>query len=497
MNPILLIHGYSAEQGRRVDSLADVTAIYGTLPSDLRRQYGEGKVATLNLARYVSLEDGLNLDDLARAMERALRAQFPELLKGRFDVIVHSTGALLVRNWLRRHAARPGPIERLIYLAGANFGSGWAHVGRGQLAKWGRAVFQGGSERGVQLLDALELGATDTLDLHRHFLDPEYDLWRRYRVREFCITGSQVLADWLPIPVRYAHEDGSDGVVRVAASNANWNYVAIAPKRRARDLAWNEITESCALMFDAPGDRDDEPGQYYRVADQSLADELQRPVVPLAIPYQCSHSGARRGVVSGSEVRAERLALLDVALRASSLAEYRRVDALYAERTAANYQRAASEQQPGFVQGLFNEPRAQYDPHAQLIFRLRDQDGRPVEHADVLVRAASGAGLSANSLFEHTHRNSRTPGILTFYLRTAKFDAERGDWIDQLGRVDGVTLEIAATQPGTGEIRYLPLCLRLSARRLRRFIQAHRSTVIDVTLLRLPSPVVFSIKRAR
>jgi hypothetical protein len=497
VNPILLIHGYSAEQGQRGDSLAAVTAIYGTLPADLRRQYGKARVLALNLARYISLEDGLNLDDLARAMERALRTQHPELLAGRFDVVVHSTGALVVRNWLRLYSARPSPIERLVYLAGASFGSGWTHVGRGQLAKWGRAVFQSGAERGVQLLDALEFGATGTLDLHCHFLADEFDLWRRYRVREFCITGSQVLADWLPIPVRYAHEDGSDGVVRVAASNANWNYVAIAPKQRAHDLAWQDITESCALLLDAPNGRDDEPGQYYRVAEQSLADELERPLVPLAIPYQCAHSGPQRGVVTGRQVRAELLALLDVARRARSPAEYRRVGVLYAGRTEANYRRAAAELEPGFVQGLFNEPRAQYDPHAQLIFRLRDQDGRPVEHADVLLHASSGEGLSANSLFEHTHRNSRTPGILTFYLRTAKFDVEEGDWIDQLGRVGGATLEIAATEPRTGEIRYLPLCLRLSANRLRRFVQAHRSTVIDVTLLRLPSPVVFQIKRAR
>ena len=342
MNPILLIHGYSAEQGQHGDSLADVTAIYGTLPADLRREYGKAKVLSLNLARYVSLEDGLNLDDLARAMERALRTEHAELLAGRFDVIVHSTGALVVRNWLRQHSTRPSPIERLVYLAGANFGSGWTHVGRGQLAKWGRAVFQAGAERGVQLLDALEFGATGTLDLHRHFLASDFDLWRRYRVREFCITGSQVLSDWLPIPVRYAHEDGSDGVVRVAASNANWNYVAIVPKRRARDLAWNEITESCALLLDTPDGRNDDPGQYYRVAEQSLADELERPPVPLAIPYQCAHSGPQRGIVTGRQVRAELLALLDVALRARSPAEYRRVGALYAGRTEANYRRAAT-----------------------------------------------------------------------------------------------------------------------------------------------------------
>ena len=49
----------------------------------------------------------------------------------------NSTGALVVRNWLRRHSPRPSPIERLIYLAGANFGSGWAHVGRSPVGQVG------------------------------------------------------------------------------------------------------------------------------------------------------------------------------------------------------------------------------------------------------------------------------------------------------------------------------------------------------------------------
>ena len=86
MNPILLIHGYSAESRR--SSARAVTSIYGTLPADLRRRYGSKRVLQLNVSRYLSLEDGINLDDLARAMDQALRTEMPELLDGRFDVII-------------------------------------------------------------------------------------------------------------------------------------------------------------------------------------------------------------------------------------------------------------------------------------------------------------------------------------------------------------------------------------------------------------------------
>src|SRR5439155_26217765 len=42
-------------------------------------------------------------------------------------------------------------------------------------------------------------------------------------------------------PVRYAHEDGSDGVVRVSASNLNFNYLEIGPKTDAAVLPWPAI----------------------------------------------------------------------------------------------------------------------------------------------------------------------------------------------------------------------------------------------------------------
>ena len=156
MDPIVLIHGYSAESKQTTS--AAIQKIYGTLPQALRDAYGNNGVIEIDLSRYVTLEDGLTIDDIARAFDRVLKAEFASLLLGKFHVIIHSTGALVVRNWLRLFSPKPSPIANLIYLAGANFGSGWGHIGKGQLAKWARLVFEGGAERGLQILDALELG---------------------------------------------------------------------------------------------------------------------------------------------------------------------------------------------------------------------------------------------------------------------------------------------------------------------------------------------------
>ena len=123
MDPIVLIHGYSAESK---DTTSDsIAGIYGTLPDALRKRYGAPNFVVINLGRYISLEDGITIDDISRAFDRALRTDHPELLQRRFHVIIHSTGALVIRNWIRKFSPKPSPIGNLIYLAGANFGSGF------------------------------------------------------------------------------------------------------------------------------------------------------------------------------------------------------------------------------------------------------------------------------------------------------------------------------------------------------------------------------------
>ncbi|MGV8364783.1 alpha/beta hydrolase, partial [Pseudomonas aeruginosa] len=76
------------------------------------------------------------------------------------DVVVHSTGALVLRDWLTRHFdPASAPVKRFLMLAPANFGSPLAHKGRsfiGRVLKgWNRFVGQ----TGTQVLKGLELGS--------------------------------------------------------------------------------------------------------------------------------------------------------------------------------------------------------------------------------------------------------------------------------------------------------------------------------------------------
>ena len=157
-------------------------------------------------------------------------------------------------------------------------------------------------------------------------------------------------------------------------------------------------------------------------------------------------------------------------------------------------------QNPGLFNFL-NDPRNQYDPHAQVIFRLRDQDGLPIPigSSDIFFVSEQGekGTIPIQSIIEHTSVSGVSPNVLTFYVRTQKFDRRAKGWVDQLANVSDFELEITAIEPAAPTqnplVSYLPLRIPLSGKQVKNLIQPHRTTIIDVTLLRLPSPDLYQL----
>lgn len=491
MKTIVLIHGYSSESPT-ADPVS-IGNIYGDLPQRLRAAYD---VVEVDLSRYVSLNDSVSVADIARALQRAFLEQHPALLKEGFHVVIHSTGALVIRTWIRLFSPQPSPIQNLVYLAGANLGSGWACVGQGQVARWGRFVFERGAQRGFKVLQSLELGSSTTLDLHLSFLREGNRMFDDYKVQEYVVIGTQADPDWFEFPIRYAHEDGSDGVVRVAAGNLNFNYLTIEPNEEAATLPWSAV--QAALQ--AASAKADFP-IYYKVSSRSLAGVGARTAVPFGIPFQCAHSGKAMGIVSGTAPRPQVERMLRLALETDPTnAAWQRTGAAFARETEQTFEQARTMRKPGLFNFL-TEPRNQYDPHAQIIFRLRDQDGNPIPIASsdiFFVSEQSTKGtIPIQSLIENTVVSNASPNCLVFYVRLLRFDRRAKDWVDQLAQVGDFALEITAIEPAAPAhdalISYLPVRLPLTSKQLANFIQPHRTTVIDVTLLRLPSPEVYQL----
>lgn len=486
MKPIVFIHGYSAESEET--NKKAIEGIYGDLPRTLRAAYGDASVVEIDLARYISLDDGISIDDIAYAMDRDLVDNYPHLLSSGFHCLIHSTGALVIKNWIRNFSPRPSPLQNLVHLAGANWGSGWAHVGKTQFAKWGRAIF-GAGERGLRILDALELGSSWTIDLHTWFLDKANDLQAKYGVYEHIIVGTQADVAWYEAPVRYAKEDGSDGVVRVSASNLNYNYLSFEPTDEAIQLSWAEAKAQSDRNIERRGNA----RPYYKIATASRPGIGGRKEIPFAIPYECAHSGANMGIVTGSKPRQQLLSLIDLALKSTPSNWQGRVAKFEAE-TQRTYEMALTEQSTNWIKKWISKPRAQYDKHAQVIFRLRDQDGRPVENYDVFfdsVANKSDKSKPLREIIETSHANKVTRGCICFYLRTDAFDDAENRWVAQVPKVNGCHIEITASEPASQDVCYLPLRYEFSSRELNEYLSAHRTTIIDIELLRVPSGQVY------
>ena len=202
-SPIVILHGWS-DNSKSFKPLADF----------LRAKL-DAEVTTLDLAEWVSLDDEITFSDLRHAMQRAWEAH-PKLADTRETrLITHSTGALVVRDWMTHfYTSETVPFSRHIMLAPANFGSQLAHKGRA----WYGRVFKGwrtGFQTGGHLLKGLELASTYTAALaDRDLFGSNY--WYGPKGVLACVFvgnsgygGVKAVTD----------EVGGDGTVRVSTAN--------------------------------------------------------------------------------------------------------------------------------------------------------------------------------------------------------------------------------------------------------------------------------------
>lgn len=206
-NPIVIIHGWSDESGNFKD-LVDI------LQQDLGRA-----VTTIRYGDYISMDDEVTFDDIAYAMKRAWEGAGLSTAPRSVDAVVHSTGGLVIRDWLSRfHAPEESPIKRLLMLAPANFGSPLAHKGHSMI---GRVVKGWKSEKrfqtGLRILKGLELAspyAWALADRDRFSRSVFYGAGRVLCTVLVGNTGYKGISS-------AANEEGSDGTVRVSTANMN------------------------------------------------------------------------------------------------------------------------------------------------------------------------------------------------------------------------------------------------------------------------------------
>jgi hypothetical protein len=327
MEPILLVHGYSAESAQ--NDLADVVRIFGQLPDGLKQVFPPPPVLDVNISRYISRDDGVDLEDITLAFDRGLKHNFSQLHSGGFNAIIHSTGALVL-NRIRRCSPKPSRAGESSTWPGANLGGLGPHR-RTLLARVAALYRRRRCRAGLGGARRVELGSNWAWELQPPFSAARQRYaWRTTRLWSFD-RRQPATARKHDSPVTGTWRSSS--VVRVAASNLNHHYLRIGPALPPENVDWERAVEFSRRTVDASaaGDLADFPspdavfaGNYYTLLEENLTSEqpihaaaqaaAPRPVVPFAIPYSCAHSTEEMGIVSGTRPREKVLELIRDAL---------------------------------------------------------------------------------------------------------------------------------------------------------------------------------------
>lgn len=221
-NKVLIVHGWS-DTYKSFETLKQWLVTQGRQSSDIF------------LGNYQSMQDDVTFDDLAAGMQARLEALVNEhkisLAPFSLDVIVQSTGGPVVRHWLHYYLTQivraPDPeqlcpIQRMIMLAPANFGSRLAAQGKTPLAKLFKGGVSNGFETGKLILNGLELGSPTLWKMANDDLFADRAVYPCVPDRGpfvFILSGTETYGELKGFVAHGANEDGSDGTVRASSAS--------------------------------------------------------------------------------------------------------------------------------------------------------------------------------------------------------------------------------------------------------------------------------------
>jgi hypothetical protein len=375
MTILVFVHGWSVTN----------TSTYGSMPQQLQQAAAAAGIAlTLSnvwLSEYVSFDDAVTMPDLVRAFDHALRdLQLPD---GSFACITHSTGGPVVREWLRAQREKPSTcgsmqLTHLVMLAPANFGSALAQLGKSTLSRL-KSWFSG-VQPGQRILDWLELGSAESLSLnldHIHGDDPA----QRGRF-QFVLSGDRPDRSLYDHLNSYTGEDGSDGVVRLAAANLNAMHAVLSPRG----------------------------GGAQGVVDALSLNLSRAPRSAFKMIAGASHSGNDHGILASAAP--DTVAAILRCLRVGNPADYAALcDAFEQENAARDAQKVELEPAGPFA------PRVHiHDPRSLLIVRLSDELGEPLTGAGFLLTAQGSADLMPDGFMLDRQANSKSRTTVSMFL---------------------------------------------------------------------------------
>jgi hypothetical protein len=442
---IIFVHGWSVTN----------TNTYGELPKALVAQAAQHnldiQIDHLDLARYISFHDEVTVDDIAKAMDSALR-DMPGNQNGiqEFSCITHSTGGPVVREWVDRFYGSRNladlPLKHLIMLAPANHGSSLAVLGKERLSRI-KSWFQG-VEPGQKILDWLSFGSFGQLKLNEKYLRYEY---AGNKFFPFVLTGQGIDTKFYDFINDYLVEPGSDGVVRVAGANMNFRYLSLSQTEE-------ELKKS---------------PKTYALKPASNAVIRKPKVTPIGIFKNYSHSGKKMGIMrsitkgnsSSEPIVGEILKCLAV-------------------KTAANFMTRTKE-----LAEFSKLEQAGASRYAMLVINIHDDEGNKIERDNYDVVLLAGKTYSPSNLpkgFFQDRQINRKSSNLIYYVNA-----------DKMGSIkDGMFGIRIVARPDKGFSYYSIGEFRSEGFAIDKILAPNETTYVDVTMRRQIDKKLFTLVKA-
>ena len=378
---VIFVHGWSVTH----------TNTYGELPQWLESQSKDGKlniqVGNIYLGHYISFDDTVTVDDIARAFNHAVRDEIADKLRDgeRFACITHSTGGPVVRKWMDlyyKNNLAKCPLSHLIMLAPANHGSALAQLGKSRLGRI-KSFFEG-IEPGQHVLDWLELGSDMSWQLNESWLD--YDC-TAHGIYSFVLAGQKIDRQLYDVINSYTGEAGSDGVVRVTAANMNYSLLQLH--------------------------QDGNNGENLVVAKMTRTKPMAFGILP-----GCSHSGKKMGIIrSVTMANAAAHPTAIWVLRCLQVKNRESYNILVKELDKVTKETQQNEHTE-LVKTFINHRQYITNRYSMIIFRLIDDRGNHLNDYDLYLTA--GPQYSEDALptgfFADRQRNQHNRGKLTYFL---------------------------------------------------------------------------------
>lgn len=490
---VILIHGWSA-------SSSSTKTIGGILTEAGYR------TADVFLGDYPSTDDDVRLEDVARRLDAVIKErQAAGEIDARFHVIVHSTGALVTRRWLadRMRAGEASPVDNLLMLAPANFGSPLATIGRSLVGRMKAGLFNG-MQSGTEILHGLELGSQfqQDLALEDRLSRDGTDLTSPYSedgtrvfvmVGALQVDGTQILS-----------QSGWDGTVRIASAHmdpqgitVDFSHVEPGSAERAEIRPWKR--------------RGPERTAFAVLPDHDHLTIL-RP---------------DKSEAKNQEIRDQLPRMILEALQVKTAAQYRAVMDQWDQVRHATRQLAGRSVEAAQARAnVFGStkarriPRDRYNEHYQVVVEAVDAGGFPIEDYGVWLssprsrkamarREMSREEIDAHSsVLQTVHVNKRFAHRRVLHLDRYELLGPEGYFARNASDeplMAAISAEPVGRNVDYGLARgqmygYLPLRpVRASAdphaNDPGRFLRRYATHFVEVRLPRLPADRVFRLKR--